>query len=165
MTVTIDMNTNQPIPAPVPIHAEQYVRNPHCRDVSDAECERHPTCNGCPGDAYGCPGDGYAGTSPAPFPPPEESRYQRIAREIGNLVTEKQAAYGDSFGKSGDVMRTLYPNGIPPERLGDALVVVRVLDKLFRIATDRDAFGESPWRDIAGYALLAVGRAGRPTVH
>ena len=36
--------------------------------------------------------------------------------------------------------------------------VVRVLDKLFRIATDRDALGESPWRDIAGYGLLGARR-------
>lgn len=84
--------------------------------------------------------------------------YADIGRNIGVLVQEKQAAYGDSFGKSGAVMAILYPDGIPPEKLNDALTVVRVLDKLFRIATDRDALGESPWRDIAGYALLSVKR-------
>lgn len=84
--------------------------------------------------------------------------YPEIGQQIGQLVDKKQAAYGDSFGKSGQVMRALYPNGIPPEKLDDALVVVRVLDKLFRIATDRDALGETPWRDIAGYALLATKR-------
>lgn len=84
--------------------------------------------------------------------------YSEIGLHIGALVAEKQAAYGDSFGKSGQVMAILYPQGIPPEKLDDALTVVRVLDKLFRIATDRDALGESPWRDIAGYALLSVKR-------
>lgn len=84
--------------------------------------------------------------------------YEQIGASIGALVTEKQAAYGDSFGKSGDVMRLLYPDGISPEKLDDALTVVRVVDKLFRIATKRDAFGESPWRDVAGYALLSVKR-------
>jgi hypothetical protein len=31
-----------------------------------------------------------------------------------------------------------------------------VIDKLKRIATDRDALGENPWKDIMGYSLLAV---------
>jgi hypothetical protein len=35
------------------------------------------------------------------------------------------------------------------------------LDKLFRIATARDALGESPYRDIAGYGLLGAARAER----
>lgn len=85
--------------------------------------------------------------------------WEAIGAEIGRLVAEKNAAYGSSFEKSGDVMRLLYPGGIPPEKLDDALTVVRVVDKLFRVATDRDALGESPWRDVAGYALLATRRA------
>lgn len=85
--------------------------------------------------------------------------YEALGAEIGRLVEKKQAAYGDSFGKSGQVMALLYPDGIPPSKADDALTVVRVIDKLFRIATDRDALGESPWRDIAGYALLSVARA------
>lgn len=91
----------------------------------------------------------------------EERPYRSVAQSVADLVVKKQAAYGDSFGKSGEVMRLLYPNGVPPEKLDDALTVVRVLDKLFRIATDRDALGESPWRDVLGYALLAVERQER----
>jgi len=34
------------------------------------------------------------------------------------------------------------------------LAVVRVIDKLFRVATNSGAFGESPFRDVAGYAIL-----------
>jgi len=55
-------------------------------------------------------------------------------------------------------MRILYPNGVAPDQLDDALAIVRVMDKLFRIATSKNAFGENPWRDIAGYAILSVGR-------
>ena len=87
--------------------------------------------------------------------------YEKLGADIGRLVSEKQIAYGDSFGKAGEVVRILYPAGIPPEKLDDALTLVRVLDKLFRIATDRDALGESPWRDIAGYALLSAERIER----
>lgn len=85
--------------------------------------------------------------------------YRDLGAAIGELVEKKQAAYGDSFGKSGELVRILYPDGIPLEKLDDGLTVIRVIDKLFRIATDRDALGESPWRDIAGYALLATKRA------
>ena len=87
--------------------------------------------------------------------------YPDIGKQIGKTVEEKQAAYGDSFGKSGALMAILYPKGIGKDQLDDALAVVRVVDKLFRVATDRDALGESPWRDIAGYALLAVKRVER----
>ncbi len=93
-----------------------------------------------------------------PVKPPPCSTYATIAAEIAATVERKQAAYGDSFGEAGAVIAILYPSGIPVEAYGDALAIVRVVDKLFRIATDRDALGESPWRDIAGYALLAVRR-------
>lgn len=86
------------------------------------------------------------------------AQHETIARDIGALVDTKNAAYGDSFRRSGRLMRELYPGGIGPDQLDDALSIVRVIDKLFRIATDKDAFGEDPWRDIAGYAILSVAR-------
>lgn len=85
--------------------------------------------------------------------------YTALAGEIGRLVESKQAAYGDSFGKAGDIMRILYPAGIGPGQIDDALCIVRIIDKLFRIATDKDALGESPYRDIAGYGLLGAARS------
>lgn len=84
--------------------------------------------------------------------------YEKIGAEIGCLVTEKQAAYGDSFGKSGDVLRILYPDSIKPDQYDDALAVVRIVDKLFRIANNKDAFGESPYVDLTGYSILGVAR-------
>lgn len=85
--------------------------------------------------------------------------YEKVGAEIGRLVNEKQRAYGDSFGKSGDVLRILYPDGVPPDQYDDFLAVTRILDKLFRIATDKDALGENPFRDIAGYGLLGAAKA------
>jgi len=87
--------------------------------------------------------------------------YETLGTGIGRLVGEKQGQYGDSFGRAGGVLRILYPNGVSPEAMDDALAVVRVVDKLFRIATaagGKDGGGESPWRDIAGYALLGYRR-------
>ncbi|RKH19149.1 hypothetical protein D7X74_07620 [Corallococcus sp. CA047B] len=88
-------------------------------------------------------------------------KHEKLGAEVGALVDAKQAAYGDAFGKAGQVLSVLYPDGIPLAKLNDALTVVRILDKLFRIATDRDALGESPWQDVAGYALLALERQRR----
>ena len=85
--------------------------------------------------------------------------YSKIGSDIGKLVEEKQVAYGDSFGRAGRVLQELYPNGIVPDDYKDLLTIARILDKLFRIATQKDAFGENPYRDIAGYALLAVGKS------
>jgi hypothetical protein len=84
--------------------------------------------------------------------------YKKLGTEIGELVQNKQQAYGDSFGKSGIILRSLYPDGVKPAQYDDMLAVVRIIDKLFRIATDRDALGENPFRDICGYGLLGTAR-------
>lgn len=85
-----------------------------------------------------------------------KSKFEEQAEQIGQLVAQKNAAYGSAFSEAHHILKVLYPNGIAPEQYTDALAVIRVIDKLFRIATAKDAFGESPWRDIAGYALLGV---------
>ena len=82
--------------------------------------------------------------------------YKEIATEIGSLVQEKNEAYGDSFGQACKILEVLYPDGINPSQYRDALAITRVIDKLFRLANKKDAFGESPWRDICGYAVLGV---------
>lgn len=85
------------------------------------------------------------------------SKYHEHARALADLVVEKQRQYGDSARRSGRILAVLYPDGVPVEKYRDVLLVVRVLDKLSRIATHEvDAGGEEPWRDIAGYALLAL---------
>ena len=82
--------------------------------------------------------------------------YKEIASSIGTLVGEKNEAYGDSFGQACIILEVLYPKGINPDQYRDALAITRVIDKLFRLANKKDAFGESPWRDICGYAILGV---------
>lgn len=84
--------------------------------------------------------------------------YSQIGNDIGELVAEKQLQYGDSFGRSGAMLKILYPDGVPVDKLDDVLVIARILDKIFRIATDNDPSGESPYTDICGYALLAIKR-------
>lgn len=86
------------------------------------------------------------------------SDYEEYGQELGRLITTKQLAYGDSFGRSCDVLRILYPDGIRPGQYGDALAVTRIVDKLFRVAAG-SLGGESPYKDIAGYGLLGWAKA------
>jgi len=90
-----------------------------------------------------------------------DDAFKRIGLEIGELVAEKNRAYGNSFNVAGSILRHLYPVGIDPDQYDDALAIIRILDKLKRIATDRDALGETPFRDIAGYGILGAERVER----
>ena len=92
---------------------------------------------------------------PAVPQPQKDGEYESLARGIGALVDRKQREYGDSFHRCAPILRALWPNGIPPEAYTDALAVVRVVDKLFRIAAGKQG-DENPWRDIAGYGLLGA---------
>ncbi len=85
-------------------------------------------------------------------------KYQQIATEIASLVERKQTSYGDAFGQAHLVLAILFPNGIPVERYTDVLTITRIVDKLFRIANNKELFAEDPWADICGYALLCLGR-------
>ena len=87
-------------------------------------------------------------------------KYKELAERIGNLVDDKNAAYGSSFDQAGDFLKLLYPDGIPVDSYTDMLCVVRIFDKLKRIATRKDAFGESPYGDIVGYGLLGLYKDG-----
>jgi hypothetical protein len=86
----------------------------------------------------------------------KQGKYEQLGTEIGQLVDVKNAAYGDSFHRAGEFLKILYPGGIQPDQYIDVLCIVRIFDKLMRIATDKDALGESPYRDIGGYALLGL---------
>jgi hypothetical protein len=82
--------------------------------------------------------------------------YKEIAADTAELVEYKQEQYGDSFGKSGEILRILYPTGIMPEQYDNLLTLVRMWDKMFRMVFGND--DENSFADIMGYALLAVKR-------
>lgn len=96
----------------------------------------------------------YLPTSEPSDPDDCAGEFETIGKRIGALVDDKNKAYGDSFGQSHRVLEVLYPHGILPHQYKDLLYVVRVLDKLFRIATAPGAFKENPKEDIAGYSIL-----------
>ena len=80
--------------------------------------------------------------------------YEEIGRTIGALVDEKNKAYGNSFHHAGELLKIMYPEGVRPDQYQRMLYTVRVIDKLFRLATQPEAFGENPVEDVAGYSLL-----------
>lgn len=88
-------------------------------------------------------------------------KFQKIANDIGALVDVKNAAYGNSFDDCGQFLKLLYPEGIPTDKYSDMLCIVRIFDKLKRIATKKDALGESPYSDIVGYGLLGLEKDNR----
>lgn len=80
--------------------------------------------------------------------------YEETGQDIGKQTDDKNKHYGNSFAKCELFLKILYPDGINPDQYPDVLTVARVFDKLMRIATSKNAYGENPWRDIAGYAIL-----------
>lgn len=86
--------------------------------------------------------------------------YEEIAQNIGALLNEKQTAYGNAFGEMEKLITVLYPQGIAPYQYKNLLTLVRILDKIFRIANspdgENDPMNEEPWKDIAGYSILAL---------
>lgn len=87
-----------------------------------------------------------------------DKHFEIIGGKIGALVDNKNSAYGDAVGVTEEIVKLLYPNGIKPDQYGDLLSILRILDKICRIALgDKSAFDESPWNDIAGYGIRKAG--------
>lgn len=84
------------------------------------------------------------------------SKFAKIGLEVGQLVDKKNAAYGNSFAKSAEFFKLLYPDGIPPESYTNVLLLARIFDKIVRITNDPYALDEDAFRDIAGYGLLGM---------
>lgn len=85
--------------------------------------------------------------------------FTELANDIGQLVESKNKAYGSAFDKCGDFLRVLYPEGIKPEQYKDMLCIVRVFDKLMRIATSYEGTEEKKvdaYSDLMGYGLLGL---------
>jgi ribonuclease HIII len=86
------------------------------------------------------------------------NKFEKIASNLATILSMKNDAYGNAFDKTTQILTLLYPNGIKVDQFKDVHVIVRMLDKLSRIARDNDPTGESPYMDIAGYSILALAR-------
>lgn len=99
---------------------------------------------------------GFGPEDEEPIPYRVVGKYEALGESIGALVDRKNKQYGDAFNRSGSILEVLYPDGVRPEQYRDMLGVIRVVDKLFRIANGKQG-PEDPWQDIAGYGLLGTG--------
>jgi len=80
-----------------------------------------------------------------------------IARNITSMVKEKNRGYGSAFQKVSHILSILFPNGIPTNKYHDVAILVRVLDKICRIASANDKdVKKDAWLDITGYGLLRL---------
>lgn len=82
-----------------------------------------------------------------------ENSYNKIAKEVADIVEQKNKTYGNAAGECNLFLELLYPDGVSVKDYKNMLFLVRLWDKIKRIATDKDAFGEEPEKDIIGYCL------------
>jgi len=59
--------------------------------------------------------------------------YTKTAEEIGELVEKKNEAYGNSFAKSEEMLKILYPDGIPEDSYEDVLLLAPHEKKKFEL--------------------------------
>lgn len=82
-------------------------------------------------------------------------KFSEIARQIGEIVSSKNKQYGDAINSTSVFLKELYPNGIKPEQYGDLGLIIRIHDKLKRIANGNNG-NEDAYSDLAGYGILGV---------
>lgn len=87
-----------------------------------------------------------------------QDKFKKITDDLAAILSTKDEAYGNAFDKTTQILSLLYPNGIRVEQYKDLHVIIRMLDKISRIARDNDPLGESPYMDIAGYSILSLAR-------
>jgi hypothetical protein len=87
-----------------------------------------------------------------------QDKFKKITDDLAQILSTKDEAYGNAFDKTTHILSLLYPNGIKVEQYKDLHVIIRMLDKISRIARDNDPLGESPYMDIAGYSILSLAR-------
>ncbi|MCK4302658.1 MAG: hypothetical protein KAY24_00260 [Candidatus Eisenbacteria sp.] len=94
----------------------------------------------------------------------EFEAYEKVGGALIETLKEKRQAYGNNLASTGIFLAAFYPTGIPVAAYSEIATMIRVLDKLFRLANQHghtdagDAWkdSESPWLDIAGYGLATV---------
>ena len=87
----------------------------------------------------------------------ERNDVRSVASDVAVIVEEKNKEYDSAFEKVSKILFILFPNGIPTNKYHDAAILIRVLDKVCRIANTNDkGVKKDAWLDICGYALLRL---------
>lgn len=85
-----------------------------------------------------------------------ERPLENLGTQLGKMLQAKNDAYGSSFLRCDEFLAILWPDGVPRSAYGTMIILVRMFDKMMRIATAPDAFNEDAESDLAGYAMLLV---------
>ena len=82
---------------------------------------------------------------------------ESISCDVVSIVKEKNKEYGSAFQKVSEILTILFPNGIPTNKYHDVAILIRVLDKVCRIASANDKdVKKDAWLDLTGYGLLRL---------
>jgi len=79
--------------------------------------------------------------------------YEGLGAHVGAVVDRKNAEYGNSINDTAAFLTALFPQGIPVDAYNDVGLLVRLFDKMKRIANGNQG-EENAWKDLVGYALL-----------
>ncbi|HNC56972.1 MAG TPA: hypothetical protein PLP33_16140 [Leptospiraceae bacterium] len=86
--------------------------------------------------------------------------FREIALKQAELLEKKNRAYGGSFNKTSEHLKLLFPDGIVDDQYQHVMFIIRVLDKLSRIANSSLLPPEEgcldAYFDINGYSFLAI---------
>ena len=86
-----------------------------------------------------------------------ELELESISRDVVGVVKEKNREYGSAFQKVSEILTILFPNGIPTNKYHDVAILIRVLDKVCRIASANDKdVKKDAWLDLTGYGLSLI---------
>lgn len=89
------------------------------------------------------------------------ARLASLASDIGSLLQRKNIQNYHSFEKTPEILKLLYPKGVQPDQYENLLFLVRILDKVNRVAAAGQKgqhiqdVEDTTLVDIAGYAILA----------
>ena len=85
----------------------------------------------------------------------EMGRFEEIGRSRGKLLDSKQKQYGsEAIPAVEEMMKILFPQGIPLEKIGESVLISRILEKLCRITFGDGSGDEDAFADIQGYGMI-----------
>lgn len=85
-----------------------------------------------------------------------QKNLQQLLDQIRRMLLHKNRLYSGSFAKVPQLLLILFPTGIPARLFPHAVSIIRILDKISRLSSDRTEDTESPWIDASGYSILSA---------
>lgn len=80
---------------------------------------------------------------------------RQIALDLANQLIEHEFGYPDRLEMEANFLKTLFPQGIPPQKYKAAMHIARIMGRVYELAkVDGDM--ERIYRDIASYGLLGT---------